>query len=451
MATPQHEPPSRAPIPFVQVRTPELVQRVTPAGLWLPSTALAVSMALAASAGMTLGVLVALQASIAADRWTAVVQAHAMVQLWGWFAVSIAALVFEFIVRLNRHPALPVAPRAGTLLLFVAGSVVAAAGGVLGRAEQPLALAGWTLVVAGTTGFLILVLRVPPGRPMRVDLHPLFFRTGAVWVAVSALLGLLGASRISSGVIAPPEFDALTEVFLRGFVMNIVVAVGLRAFPGHLGLPPVDVRGQRVLLLLLNIAVLLGLASTRSFGLPGLESVARLADLGFAAAIAWATYTFRIWHAVRAWGARSERPQVMVPVAWAGLLAYGALLATQAVAQFLGGMSTPVMASGGARHVFMLGFVAPLLVAMIHVVLERFGTGHVVSRNWLTVSFMLMVIAWPLRSAPPLLDPATGAMTRGTMGVAGLLVAVALLLASIAAARNALQVVGFARQFARAG
>ena len=416
-----------------------------PRGLWLPATAIAGSTSLAALAGVTLGILAALHWSIAADRWVEVVQAHGFIQAWGWFAVSIAALVFEFIVRLNRQPMLPFTPRATVLSLFALGAVLASTAGVLGMATQPLLLAGTLMLLAGSIGYAWLVLRVPFGRPLQFDLHPLFFRAGAVWLVAAALLSVAGAAQTRSGAILPASFDAMIEVFLHGFVFHTIVAVGLRAFPGHVGLPPVQVPAQRPILVLLTASVLLRLAGAPGFGLPSTPILATLADLSLAAGIAWATWVFRLDTAVRAWSRRSDRAQVLVPLAWLGLVAYGLALAWHAGSMLLGGSAPTLLAAGGARHLYMLGFVAPLLVAMLHVVLERFGTGYLLARGWLTTAFALLVVAWPLRTLPPLFDPAVGAASQATMGIAGLIVTAALLFASAAAARNALALLRPAR------
>lgn len=438
---PTSNPKGRLDISLMSTGAAGIAGQRNPRGLWLPAIAIASSTGFAALVGLTLGILAALHWSIASDRWLEVVQAHGFIQTWGWFATSIAALVFEFIVRLNRQPMLPFAPRATVLALFAVGAVLAASAGALGLATQPLLLAGTLVLLAGSTGFAWLVLQVPVGRPLRVDLHPLFFRAGAVWLVVAALLGVIGAVQTRLGGMHPASFDSMTEVFLRGFVFHTIVAVGLRAFPGHVGLPLVQASAQRPLLVLLSASVLLRLSGAPGFGLAGTPLLATLADLSLATAIAWATWVFRIDVAVRAWSRSSDHAQVLVPLAWLGLVAYGIALAWQAGITLLGDGTPTLLAAGAARHLYMLGFVAPLLIAMLHVVLERFGTGYLFARTWLTTAFALLMIAWPLRALPPLLDPAVGPASEATIGIAGLIVTAALLLASAAAARNAFPLV----------
>ena len=446
---PLRRPDFRPSIPVVEIRTAQVVQRMAPQGMWLFAAAMAASLALAVCGGLVLGVMAATRSGIARARWVETVQAHGDIQLWGWTAVFVVALVFEFIVRLNGRPPFPVAPRLAVLLLLAAGALVSASGRVLGHFEQPLAVGGSTLIVAGSAAFAFLIMRVPAIRPLKVDLHPLFFRAGAAWLVLAALAGLIASIRMQSGVTSLEESRVVVECFLRGFVANIIVAVALRAFPGHLGLPEVGAPSQRALWALINGSLLLWAAGTAGFGLAGVEALQRGGDLIFAAAMLWATVAFKIGRAVRHWGRASERYQVMVPVAWVGLVAYAAALAAQAIAGWGSGYSPALLEAGAVRHIFMLGFMAPLLIAMAHVVLERFGTGRVFWRNWLTAAFASLIVAWPLRVLPPFVDPGVGVTARGVMGAAGVLAAIGLAVAAGVAARNAIAIFGHERQFTR--
>ena len=103
-----------------------------------------------------------------------------------------------------------------------------------------------------------------------------------------------------------------------------------------------------------------------------------------------ATFALRIPGWIRVWRWDTERHRVMVPLAWAGLVAYAALLAVQAVTCIVRGQSPALFEAGATRHAFMLGFVAPLLIAMAQVVFERFGTGRVHWRNGLTAACTLL-------------------------------------------------------------
>ena len=66
------------------------------------------------------------------------------------------------------------------------------------------------------------------------------------------------------------------------------------------------------------------------------------------------------------------------------------------------------------------------MLAMAHIVLERFGTGSIPFRNLLTTGFVLSMVAWPLRVGPALLSEAPGEVAQGLMGTAGFLTMAAL-------------------------
>lgn len=427
-------------IPFVQVATPQVVQRVAPGGAWVLHAALGLSLLIAAFGGVVLGVFAATGTGPGRDRWLATVQAHGDLQLWGWFAVFIGALTFEFIVRLNRRPAVPFRTRVIVLVLLGSGALVSATGRLAGA--QAIVMGGTGLEVAGAALFAAVVFRVPPARPWHEDLHPAFFRSGALWLVVAAVIELFAARAMQAGATPAGVLHVAAECVLRGFVLNVTVAVGLRAFPGHLGLPSVSVRSQRAIGLLLNGGLVLWVAGS-ALDVAGLRAVG---DLLLVAALGWMTVTFGLPGAMRAgWRAR-ERPQWMVPLAWLGLVAYALGLTAGALAPVAG--ATPQLLTAGAiRHALMLGFVGPLLLAMSHVVLERFGIGHLLWRDALTSAFVLLVVSWPLRVLPPLAAGGDGMAARGAMGIAGLLVTAGLVLAAAVVLRNGLAVAKLERSF----
>lgn len=425
------------PLVTFTVRPAPPATRSGPRMVWLPAAAMALSTAIAAGAGVVLGVLAATQVGPGRTQWLAVVQAHGAIQQWSWLAVFTAALVFEFIVRLNGRPAIPVGPRVATLTLIGGGAALAATGRLFDAPGELVVPLGTGATAAGTLLYLLIVVRVPPAHPRSVDWHPLYFRTGAVWLLVAALVAHAAAWRLSAGVVPLEDARLTSDLFLRGFIMNTTVAVGLRAFPGHLGLPHVTVRSQRWLWFLLNGGVLLSVAGSAALGLPRLTAAQAAGDLAFAAAIADATIVMRIASVARSWRRRPHRAQVLVPIAWAGAVIYAGVLAAYTLADQAGLTSTTIMEIGAVRHIFMLGFVAPLFLAMSHVVLDRFLLGHLRGENWLTASFVLLIVAWPMRAAPPLLGSRLGDAGEGVVGTAGVITAIALAIAAVVAATNA--------------
>jgi uncharacterized protein involved in response to NO len=403
---------------------------------WLFASAMAASMAIAAGGGLVLGIFAATNTGIARQRWTEVVQAHGHLQLFGWVAVFVVALAFEFIIRLNQRSPLAAGPRAGVFALLAAGAIVTAAGPVFGEAERITGIAGAGLLLVGAAGFAWMIGRVPAARPLEMDMHPLFFRAGAAWLVVSAAALLAAFARTDLPFIPLDESNVVVETALRGFVLSLIVGVGLRAFPGHLEVAPMRLRSQRLVFVGIHGSTLLWVAGTSGFGLRGSADVQRVADLLFAATLLFVTWEFGIAGVVGRWSRASERYQVLVPVAWLGLVAYSAGLAAMAIYVWAGGAPN-LYQTGAVRHTFLLGFMGPLMVAMAHIVLARFGTGHLIGERWLTAGFVLLVVAWPLRVAPPLLDPDAGRVAEAVMGAAGGLAIVGLALAAGGAAWNA--------------
>lgn len=428
---------SFTPLPVVVVRTPAREQWLAPRGLWFPAAVMAASLLVAAAAGLTFGVLAALEVGVARDRWLVAVQAHGELQLWGWFAVFIVALLFEFIVRLNGRPPVPLRSRALVIALLGGGPILSTAGRLIGTEGHVLVTAGAVLLATGSLLLVVIVMRIRPAHPFRVDLHPLFFRAGVLWLLLAALATLVASWDVDSGATSLDESHLAAEIFLRGFVINVTFAVALRAFVGHLGLPPMPIERQRVLWGLVNVSIVVWASGSAGFGLPGVPTLAATGNLLFAAGLFWATWAFGIGRAVRRWRRRLHRAQILVPIAWLGLLVYGVTLAAQAVLVLGSGVRLTLYEVGAARHMLALGFVAPLLIAMAHVVLERFLIGRLFGDKWLTVAFVMLVIAWPMRVVPPLVDGGIGDLARGVMAAAGVLTAGALLIAAAVATWNA--------------
>ena len=419
-------------IELVAVSGPRDAPVTTPRTLWLFAAAMATSLAIAAFGGLVLGILAATGRGIARSRWTEIVQAHGGLQLWGWVAVFVTALSFEFIVRFNQEGPFSFRSRVSILGLLGAGALLSATGQVLGHLDRQLAIAGSGLILAGSVGFIWLILRIRLQRP-RVDLNTFYFRAGAAWLVLAATATLVSSAHMESGIVPLEETRFWVEVFIRGFVMNVTIAVALHAFPGHLELPPVKSRPQWIIFVALNASVVVWAAGTGGFGLAGIDLLQHAGDLAFAGTLLFATAAFGIPRSMRFLGKSSERYQVMVPLAWVGLLAYVLGLAIQAVT----GENLTLYETGAVRHMFLLGFMAPLMIAMAHIVLAHFGIGRVLWQKSLTGAFFLMVVAWPLRVVPPLVDRNVGAVTEGLMGLAGTLAAFGLALAAVVAAANA--------------
>jgi hypothetical protein len=225
------------------------------------------------------------------------------------------------------------------------------------------------------------------------------------------------------------------EVFLRGFALQVILAVGPRALAGHLGLPPLAARKQLFLLAAVNLSTIAWLVAQPVWVFPGLALLERAADATLAVGLLLLTAWLRIFSGLSR-RYRGERYEWAVPVAWLGLAIYAVTLLAVSLAPGRDDLS--LYQEGAIRHIFLLGFMLPLMAAMAHIVLARFGTGFVPNENVLTAAFILLVVAWPLRVIPALPAEAPGDLARGLMGLAGVLTMVGMAMTAFVCARTAI-------------
>ena len=415
------------PLPFTAAR------RVRPPQLpWLFAVWMAASALTAVSAGLVLGILAATQDGFGASHWTEAVQAHGRLQLWAFAGVFIVTLSFEFLVRMNGRPMFPVRVRAGVPAGLLAGSLLMAAAQVWHAQLELLGPAGAALLVAAAGVFAWEVCRVRPPHSLKLDPQPWFFWLSSVWLAFAAVLTFALSLRWESGVSLPAESHAVAEAFLRGFVLQVILAVAPRAMAGHLGLRGLTARQQVTLLVLVNGGTLVWLAGQDAGFLPGVSLLVRAGDIALGAALLALTWWLGVLDAHRP---RRRRYEWLLPVSWVGAVAYGvAMLATGLVPS----LDLTLYQAGAIRHLFLLGFMLPLMIGMAHIVLERFAVGRIPSINALTAAFVVSMAAWPLRVLPALTESSPGAVGQGLMGLAGLLTMLALGLTAFVCARTAL-------------
>ena len=332
---------------------------------------------------------------------------------------------------------LPVRPRLAALAAVGFGPIVSALGQFGVPPDTGLMLTGAVLLAGGALGGAWLMVRIPAPRPFAMDVHPLWLRGAACWLALAALANLVAVARADGRIIALEDAWLVNEVTLRGFVMFAIVGVGLRAFPGHLGLPIVEQRWQRIFLAWFTAAVVLSVVSAGALGLGGSHLLLRAADVAYAGGLLAFTWRIGVLRALRR-PAPGERYALLIAVAWVGLVLYAVALAAQALLAETNDRT--LYEEGAVRHLFMLGFMAPLMAAMAHIVLARFATGRLLWENRLTAAFVLLVAAAPLRVLPVIVTDTPGAIGRNVLATAMLLTTVGLALMAAVAARTALAV-----------
>jgi hypothetical protein len=417
-------------IPVEVIQPPRIRGAHRPlAGHWVFAGWMAVGAVIAVVAGSLLGLLAAMEVGPGLDRWSQTVQAHGALQLIGWASVFVAALTFEFVVRLNGRRPLPLSVRLGVPAVLGAGALFRGAGQLWHDDIWWMFHLGSLLIVLGAVGFVAALVSVRPARSLRVDVQPAWFWAAGLWLFVAAVLALVSGFRANTGVLRLAESHLSTELLLRGFIFCSITAVAVRAFPGHLGTRPVSFQRQLAILALSHFGIALLIAGSPAFGLPGSTLLMRAGDVVFGSSIV----LLIAWLGVLSPQNMGREPtyRLLIPVAWLGAATFAIALAVSAL---LPGERT-LYQTGAIRHVFMLGFMAPLMVAMSHIVLDRFLQGAMVGGRFLTGAFVLLVVAWPLRVVPALFTDSPPDQLRPLLSTSAVLVMVALaLLAGVAVA-----------------
>lgn len=400
---------------------------------WLFVATMAVGTAIAAGSGLPLGFAAATGTAFD-SRWTEAVQAHGRLQLEAWAVPILAALAFEFLPRLNQRPWLPAWPRLLTLGLLFSGALAQAL--ALFARAQWLMLPGTGAFLAGALLFTVLVVHLRPREgPLRQP-QAFYLPIASLWLLAAAAASVVSELRTEAQIVPLADSRLVVELLIRGFLLHGVVGIGLRAFPGHLDLPVVTRRFQVVIVLGLSCSTASWALGSDAVGLPGSESLRRLGDGGLAATILVATLAMHILRPPRILRGL-PRYRLLVPLAWLGLVIYAWVLA--AIAVRTDAATLTVYEQGAIRHVFLLGFLAPVIFAMAHIVLARFAVSRIPSEPLLTAAAILAWVAWPFRSLPMLWEAAPGAAGEWSMGIAGSLAILAFVLALAVFARVTVQ------------
>jgi len=384
-------------------------------------------------AGIVLGILAVMEAGVASERWTQTVQAHGRIQLFGFAAPFVTALALEFIPRLTQQPAYPARLRVAIPATLGVGAVLLTASALWPGAFGLLGWPGAATIAAGSALFVYAVALRIRRVHLAHDPQPLYFVAAAAWLLVSSALALWGLAAESDGAFPGDRSIAAAETFLRGFIMLAIGAVALRAFPGHLGLRPVSPTRQLVVLALINGSIIIWLLSFGLGGLPEWEPGIRAGNAAYGVAILVFTVALGVMRPLAEGLTGGPRYRILVPVAWLGAVVFALLV----IASAFRPEDLTVYEDGAQRHAFMLGFMLPLMVAMAHIVLARFGVGFVPWEHALTASFVLLVIAWPLRVVPALLGADLTGGGSWPASTAGLLTFAALALVAAVCARVA--------------
>jgi hypothetical protein len=291
-------------------------------------------------------------------------QIHAHVQLVGFAGLFILGVALQAVPRIFG-----VAPPSRPVLVAVLFGV---GGGVLFRAiGQPLApwaigrllsLFSGALEMAGVLAFAAWAIPALARRGATADPLSLHILLGTVWAVAATALSAAQAAFLA-GHVESEIPGALVEPFyaiaLYGFVLSWVFGFASRMVPAFLGLPRPAARSARTVALLQGTGVLLLAAAW----IPGpMAAASRALTLIGTLFLAAAIFLFLaagrfLVPFVRVPGSRSLR----APFVFLGLFA---ALSVSACLGELSGASVHKFVWDGARHVYTIGFLTLLILAM---------------------------------------------------------------------------------------
>jgi hypothetical protein len=306
-------------------------------------------------------------------------QVHAHIQLVGFAGLFILGVALQAVPRIFG-----VAPPSRPVLLAVLFGV---GGGALLRAiGQPLApwaigrllsLLSGALELAGVFAFAGWALPVFARRSAAADPLSLHILLGTVWAVAAGALSAAQAAFLAGHAeseIPAALLEPFYAIAVYGFVLSFVFGFASRMVPAFLGLPRPSARSARIAALLQGAGVLLLAAAW----IPGpTATVSRALTLAGTLLLAAAIFLFLaasriLAPSVGAPGSRALR----APFVFLGVFA---ALSTSACLGELFGASVHKFIWDGARHVYTIGFLTLLILAMSLRVVPAF-TGRALAR-----------------------------------------------------------------------
>lgn len=291
-------------------------------------------------------------------------QVHSHVQLVGFAGLFILGVALQAVPRI-----LGVAPASRQPILTVLFGI---GGGALLRAVgQPLApwaigrllsLLSGALELAGVFAFAAWAFPALARRRAASDPLSLHILVGTAWAVAAVALSAAQAAFLAGHVeseIPGGLLEPFYAIALYGFVLSFVFGFASRMVPAFLGLPRPTARSAWTVALLQGAGVLLLAAAW----LPGLTApVSRALTLAGTLLLAAAIFLFLaagrfLAPFVRVPGSRSLR----APFVFLGLFA---ALSVSACLGELSGASVHKFVWDGARHVYTVGFLTLLILAM---------------------------------------------------------------------------------------
>lgn len=320
------------------------------------------------------------QESTLGGRWQALTQVHGHLQLAGWVGLFVMGMGFRLVPRFTGVRVRPAALVPVTFLLV--------AGGLLLRAlaqpfadEGPLAalfVAAAVLEAAGGLAFCAAIVRCLALGRREQFLYSPFFGAGAAWLAVAAVLTVVfvaDAAGDPTTVIPSTRSNALTFVWLYGFILMFIFAVSLRTFPIFFQRPTAQPQITLAAWAFANAGVAAYAAAFIWRSYDHSADVRLLQTVGFLAvgvALLILLGVLRIFegtpHRLRLSARRSMR---FVRSAYFWLLVAAGLQAFFSVRALLDESLPTHFETDAVRHFLALGFVTTMIIGMALLVLPR--------------------------------------------------------------------------------
>jgi uncharacterized protein involved in response to NO len=384
--------------------------------------------------------------------WTALVQAHGHVQLYGWAGLLVIGVALHFLPRLRgaglARPALVpwlLGALAGAMLLrALCQPLTALTGAALWRAG--LALSG-ILECAGVAMVIYLLITTSrQAEPMRnrPALRSVFPYVAMAFasLAVASLANLVNVARaatLPAAAIPNAGDDLNVTLGLLGFLVPMTLAMSARSLPMYAGLNAFPVRTLWPTAFIYLAGLLLAAIGVGTGNQVGTWSGV-LAGIGFA--LIGATLIVVVVLFVRLMRSRGRLPEHVAglapsPTAAAGRYAaqvrvergaYGpfvALIASAFTWALLGGVllvvdgaseaagRAPLVTLDAARHSLAVGYIALLICGIAPRMLPGFSGGRIRSPHLVTATLWLGNSAALLRVGSLLIAPALDGLGAG--------------------------------------
>jgi hypothetical protein len=337
--------------------------------------------------GLSLAVTLPIQALLGRVdvSWVAHAQVHGHAQAIGFAGLFVVGVALRLVPRFGGRRDLRYARAVPWLFCLLVGGVL---GRMLGQpvAGEPLfrliGLAGLVAEIAGAALYLAVIAGTLSSALHARQATAVLITASAAALLVQAVLGLwwAGAALLEGRtIVAAAESRTLVHLQLFGFLLLVILGVGMRSFPTFFGRQaPSQAAGMRVAVASVGGVVVWTLGTALPVaGVDGWRVALAgqfLTGLGIFAAIA----AFGPWKKASRLAAASKGLAWAIHPALLWLATTGVLLAGTAAVAALHGRALSSGTLDAIRHVFAVGVVTLAIVGMAQLILPEFASERLV-------------------------------------------------------------------------